>query len=222
VSQDTNENERLAREFQRLVDKLGPEETQRRLSAIAAEVGRMTDAKELRNSLVTAALFIASYEVLEDLVIDETRTFITLGLQSKDRKEMYESEVLDLSPERSKLDGSLRFLKDVRAIDNDDISTFRRIRDIRNRAVHNLLGFACASDRASYRDDLNRMIKLIEKLDRWWIAEVEISGNPAFVGKEIDLSSVASGRVLMLKGLLHLALSNQEVSDFELNKSVGE
>jgi hypothetical protein len=63
------------------------------------------------------------------------------------------------------------------------------------------------------------MIMLIEKLDRWWIMEVEVPSNPAFDGKEVDPSGVASGRVLMLKGLLQLALSNQEVSDFELKKN---
>ena len=216
-----DENERLAKDFQNLVDKLGLEEVQRRSAAIADEIGRMTDPKEFRNSLVSAALFIASYEVLEDLVIDETRTFFTLGLNSKDRKEMYESEVLNLSPEKSRLDGSLRFLKEVRAMDDDDISAFRRIRDIRNKAVHDLLRFACATDRASYKDELNKMVQLIEKLDRWWITEVEIPTNRALVGKEVDTSNVTSCRVLMLRGLLHLALTNQEVSDFEMKKGAG-
>ncbi|MBM3332684.1 hypothetical protein FJY68_12700 [candidate division WOR-3 bacterium] len=105
------------------------------------------------------------------------------------------------------------------AIDDDDVSAMRKLRQIRNKAVHNLLGFVCGEDRSTYQEDLKTMVKLIEKLDRWWIMEVETPCNADYDGVDVDASRVVSGRVSILKGLIHLASSNQEVSDFELRKS---
>jgi len=48
----------LESEFLRVWDVLGPDESRRRLAVLNDEVYRMTDPKELRNGLVSVALFV--------------------------------------------------------------------------------------------------------------------------------------------------------------------
>jgi len=42
--------------------------------------------------------FVASYEILEDIVVDETRSFLTMDRKYKTFARRYEEKVLALSP----------------------------------------------------------------------------------------------------------------------------
>ena len=62
------------------------------------------------------------------------------------------------------------------------------------------------------------MISLLNKIEVWWIANVEIPTNEDFADKEIDESHIVPGPIAMLQVLLDVALGDEERSKYYYNE----
>jgi hypothetical protein len=58
------------------------------------------------------------------------------------------------------------------------------------------------------------LIDLLEKIEVWWIVNVEVPGGPDAAGRGINGSAVIPGPIVGLKILLDVALGDQERSQF--------
>jgi hypothetical protein len=62
------------------------------------------------------------------------------------------------------------------------------------------------------------MVNLIDKVEKWWIVNVEIPTNPDFDGKEIEEKTILCGPVIALKLLIDVALGSDEDARYHLNE----
>jgi hypothetical protein len=67
----------------------------------------------------------------------------------------------------------------MKAVDEGDIGTFQRIRNLRNTLAHELFSsIASGSLPAEFDERFTEMIELLRKIEVWWITNVEIPTNP--------------------------------------------
>jgi hypothetical protein len=59
-----------------------------------------------------------------------------------------------------------------------------------------------------------KLIHLLNKIEVWWILNVEIPTNEDFADKQIDESHIIPGPIAMLQVLLDVALGDEERSKF--------
>jgi hypothetical protein len=54
------------------------------------------------------------------------------------------------------------------------------------------------------------MIALVDKIERWWIVNVEIATNPDFDGKEIDEDGIVPGTMMVLQLMMEIGLGSDQ------------
>jgi hypothetical protein len=166
----------------------------------------------LRANLIVASIYIAAYEILKDAIVDRIRDFFTNGFDESGWRldPKYQSQVL--STNRSPVYASLAWLKERDAIDDADLVTFERVKELRNKLAHGLKGILYEGPPADFAERLSEMITLLDKIERWWIVNVEIATDPDLHDKEIDETMVIPGPTMWLRLLLDIALGSEEES----------
>jgi len=172
-----------------------------------------------RTRLIAASIYIAVFESLKDAIVDRIRQFFWTGFDEAGDKidPNYESEVLNRN--RSPVYASLDWLREMNAIDEDDVESFNRVKSGRNILAHDLLS-TLGSDGlpADFDQCFTEMVSLLKKIEVWWITEVEIPTNPDFDGRDVDEEGIASGRMMIIQLLLDIALGDEEKSRFYYDK----
>jgi hypothetical protein len=178
---------------------------------------RFLKPENLKANLIISSLFITSYEILKDSIITRIRNFFTNGLNEKgwivDKE--YQTEVKSLN--KSLLYASLEWLKNMKAIDNNDIEEFNEIKKCRNELAHEIVNFITRGSTINPLPLFPKMINLLDKIEKWWILNVEIELNPNLNDKEIDKKGIVPGPIIMLRVLMDIALGNEKESSFYYN-----
>jgi hypothetical protein len=172
----------------------------------------------LRPRLVTASLYIAAFELLKTAIIDGIRSFYSSGFDQKAMRisPEYQSDVLVKNA--SPLYASLEWLKESQAINEDDIAAFEKVKDLRNELAHKLSEKLFKGLPLELASRFVEMVSLLDKIERWWIVNVEIPTSPELHNEEIDEQSVIPGRVMGLRLMMEIALG----SEGESNKYLDE
>src|SRR5208337_3577896 len=144
----------------------------------------------LRPSLIAASIYIAAFEILKTSLVDRIKDFFTNGFDQNGLRidPMYKSDVL--SKNRSVIYASLEWLRDAHAIDDADLAVFERVKELRNNLAHALASMLYEGLPADFRTRLNEMVCLLDKVERWWIINVEIPTNPDLKDEQIDEAQV--------------------------------
>ncbi len=73
---------------------------------------------------------------------------------------------------------------------------------------------------SDFANRFNGMVALLDKIERWWIINVEIPTNPVFDRKrdEIDESGIVPGPILSLQMMFDIALGSDETAKFYINE----
>jgi hypothetical protein len=162
----------------------------------------------LRHNLILCSLYLAAYEILKTSVIDHPKSFFSdWSLDGRRLGQDYGKYVSALNP-KDQFYASCLWLKQNGALNDDDLAELERIRKHRNAIAHELPSFISNVD---YEVDLERLRsvkRLVEKIERWWIREVEISTNPAYDGVEVKDEDITPGTVIALDLIMELAFSN--------------
>jgi hypothetical protein len=166
----------------------------------------------LRPNLIAASAYIAAFELLKISIVDRIKDFFTNGFDKNGWRidPKYQSKVL--AKNRSPVYASLEWLKEAHAIDDADVAAFERVKKLRNELAHALTGVLFRGLSADFAERLNEMVSLVDKIERWWIVNVEIPINPDLSGEEIDEAKVIPGPVMGLRLLLDVALGSEEES----------
>lgn len=172
--------------------------------------------KILRTNLITASLYVTAFEILKDCIIGNIRDFFTNGYNNGEWiiSEKYNSEVL--SKNKSVLHASLNWLKMKCVIDDSDINVFMNVKDIRNKIVHEMPMFMQKSTLLELTEPLEKIIFLINKIENWWIEEVEIPTSPDFDDideSEINYESIVPGNILIIKLMRDISLGFEDDSN---------
>ncbi|WP_300753368.1 hypothetical protein [Janthinobacterium sp.] len=172
---------------------------------------RFLDPNVVRPSLFLAAMFITTFEILKDSIVDNIREFYADGFDEHGAKigPEYKSKVL--SKNKSTLYASLQWLHESGAIDNEDLATFETLKETRNVLAHQLFAVVTGQVESSHETQFDSLVALLRKIGVWWVVNVELPTNPDFDGKEIDEEGIVPGAVLSLQMLIQVASGNTEL-----------
>jgi hypothetical protein len=178
---------------------------------------RFLDPEILRPSLMLASIYIATYEILKDSIIGRIKDFYVTGFDESGEiiGADYQSEVLHKN--RSELYASLEWLKESKAIIDDDIVVFNKVKQCRNNITHEISRMLSEGLPQDFSDRFSDMVSLISKVERWWIINVEIPLNPELADKEIIEDEIIPGRIASLRMMIDVALGNDEQSKFYID-----
>lgn len=179
------------------------------------------DPQILKSNLEFISLYIALYEKLEDVIISRVKDFYTV-IELNDVE--YQNKVLNLyNPKKcSKINqqcktliSSLIWLLEANAITDHDINIISNLKKERNKLTHEMFDFLTQGLPKDIHLRFSDMISVFNKIEKWWIVEVEIPTNCEFENiEDADLENVMSGHMLILQLILNIAAKGSN-KDFE-------
>ena len=104
---------------------------------------------------------------------------------------------------------SLKWFIEMEAITQEDYDTYQKIRKKRNDIIHELLknlsdGFT------EYDIELfAKMISIYDKIDKWWINEIEIPISGEDIPDDYDRNAVCGGQAIILSIINSIILENK-------------
>jgi len=130
---------------------------------------RFLNPDVLRTNLIVASLYITAFEMLKESIIERAKEFFSVGYNENGLiiDEKYKKEVLNLN--KSPLYASIFWLKDMDAINDNDIEIFDKIRKCRNDITHEIANFISKGAKTDPLPLFNSMIDLLHKIEKWWI-----------------------------------------------------
>lgn len=174
----------------------------------------------LRTNLIMASVYIAAFEVLKNTIVDRIRDFYITGYDGKDWivDPKYKEGVL--SRNRSHVYASLDWLVELGAITDNDIAVFTHAKEYRNMLAHELTRMLMNGLPDDFSERFGEMVALLDKIEKWWIINVELPTNPDFAGKEdeIDEEGIVPGPIISLRIMLDVALGSDEEAHFYIRE----
>lgn len=167
----------------------------------------------LRTNLAVASLYIAAFEMLKETIIERAKEFFCCGFDESGiiTTPRYQEKVL--SKNRSRLYASFQWLKEQEVIDDNDVAKFEQIKEIRNQLAHEIPRLLTDGLPESWPSRFSDLISLVGKIEHWWIVNIEIPTNPDFGPEdEIDESGIVSGKIMILRMMIDIALGTDEES----------
>ncbi|MGB8991642.1 MAG: hypothetical protein WCD80_06270, partial [Desulfobaccales bacterium] len=114
----------------------------------------------------------------------------------------------------SRVYASLSWLKENGVINSSDIEKFEYIKSCRNELAHELRDLITKGIKLQHLEAFGKLIALLNKIEVWWIINVEIPTDEDFSNMQIDESKVIPGPILMLQVILDVALGEEDSSRF--------
>lgn len=175
---------------------------------------RFLNPDVLRQNLILASLYIAYYEILKNSIIGRIKDLFATEWTTEGPlvSEKYKLEVLTRN--KSPIYASLSWLLENSVIDNNDLQRFEHVKKYRNELAHELIDLINKGIELHHLDAFGELIILLNKIEVWWIVNVEILTDEDFADKEIDESHIIPGPIMMLQLLLDVALGDEERSKF--------
>lgn len=172
---------------------------------------RFLDPEVVRPSLFLSTMFITTFEILKDSVVDRIRDFYTNGWDENGSivGPEYQSQVLTRN--KSTLYASFDWLREHNVIDEADLNTFETLRKTRNQLAHQLFDVVTGQVESEHVPQFPVLVSLLRKVEVWWVINVEIPTNPDYDGQEVDESGVVPGALLSLQMLIEVASGNNEL-----------
>lgn len=166
----------------------------------------------LKTNVCFASLFVLNFECLKEFVVNQVRYFYC-DFEIKDGKELiketpeYKKDVRDLHKQLD--NASMKWFVDNNAISKEDYQSYQKMRQRRNDITHELL--KNLSDGFSEEDAklFGQMIVLYNKLDKWWINEIEIPTSGEELPGNYDENDVTGGQAIVLSAINEIILGDQ-------------
>ena len=152
----------------------------------------------LRKNILAAGVFSMAYEILKNLIITRIRDFLS-------NEYNYKKEVLSLDKKERPLQASLEWLKKINAINDEDLESFKSIKDCRNFLVHETFRFISENiSNFDVNEKFEKMVNLLRKIDRWWIVTMEDYDG-------LEQNQIEPGSVILFQILLDAAIGPEDV-----------
>ncbi len=174
-----------------------------------SKVPGFLDPDNLRPWLIAASIYIATFESFKDAVVSHLRSFYSLGWDENGPIMSHDYRSKVLSRNSSPAYASLAWFQEQGAIDAADLEAFERIKDLRNELAHKLLSVVLGEGLPPHFDQcFEELTQLLNKVEVWWVLNIEIPTNPEFDDATIDPPEVIPGRLASLHMLLQIALGD--------------
>lgn len=165
---------------------------------------------ELKSNLIFDALYVCAFEILKDCILSRIRVFFSDGFDGNEFTvgADYQKKVLSLN--KSPIYASLMWLRNMEIIDDKDIETFETIKTCRNYIAHEMIDAISNGIEAEYINNFGSIIELLDKIETWWIINVDIATDPNFDGHSVDKNEILPGSIAYLKLMQNIALGDEE------------
>ena len=171
------------------------------------------DEDILKININFAAVFVMNYECLKEFVIEQVRSFYSEHFYMDgdsivcEESDTYKKQVRNL--DKNLENASLKWFMDAEAITQEDYDIYQNIRKRRNDITHELLknlnvGFG-EEDAQLFAD----MLRIYNKLDKWWINEIEIPTSAEEIPKDYDRDGVHGGQAIILSIINSIILEDK-------------
>jgi len=172
---------------------------------------RFLNPEVVQAGLSSATLYITVFEMLKDSIVERLRDFYTNSWDESGPATGPEYDREVLARKRSGLYASIDWLREQDAIDDADITMFEELKRVRNTLAHKLFGVVTGQVPSDHQDRLPSLIALLQKVEVWWVVNVEIPTNPDYDGEQINEAEIVPGAVLSLQILLEVASGNKDL-----------
>lgn len=167
----------------------------------------------LKSNVNFAALFVLNFECLKDYIITQPKIFysdfaIKDGELCCEETEEYKKQVRAL--EKNIENASLRWFMNAAAITQEDYDLYQELRERRNDITHELLKNL---NNGFYETDAKLYVKLLElyqKIDKWWINEIEIPISGEVLPDKYDPEQVSGGQAMILSIINDINFDNNK------------
>lgn len=185
---------------------------------VAEDWLKFLDQGQMRGNLQAASLFLLTYELLKQAIVDEIGESYALRFDADGKwipSQLYTREVVSLDQRKRKdvVHASCLWLRGEGVMTDADIKKFREIRRHRNQIAHELIKYLSSSGHEIDMQLFAGMFELLAKIDRWWIMNFHVPANPRLDGKQIEERDVQSGRMMVLGLIMQVLAPKDEVVD---------
>ena len=184
------------------------------------------DENILKYNVSFAAIFVLNYECLKDYIINQVRDFYSDNgkwdgdnyISEETAKYKKEVRALDKNIENA----SLKWFLQLDVITVDDFEKYQVIRKRRNDITHKLLknlndGFT-ENDNKLFGD----MLEIYNKIDKWWINEIEILITENDIPEDYDRNEVCGAQAMILSIINSMVLGNKGAEYKEILDKLNE
>ena len=168
----------------------------------------------LNQNLIIASLYIAVFDNFKYRIISSVRDFYISGY--KDGQYLYdgyEDEVLNKIKTKNNrtIKASILWLKESGAITNADETKFEELTNMRNNLAHEMSQMLFEGFPDNIYELYADMIKLFEKIEKWWVVNIEMEINPPDIPyKNIDWNNITSVNIQFMKIMSEIAFTNTD------------
>lgn len=170
---------------------------------------RILEPKALKERVISYSIFIASFELLKEIVIGKLERFY-LSFGNEDEFVDYREKVLNRN--KSRLYASISWLTEHNALEQCDIETFERLKKIRNKLSHEMFYLIPEADLLNVTDEINTIISLTRKIELWWFYNLDMAIDPDSYPADLDLDEVMPMTVLLLQVMREVALGDEQAA----------
>lgn len=171
------------------------------------------DEDILKFNVNFAAVFVMYYECLKEFVIEQVRSFYSEHFYMENEKiicdesDDFKKNVREL--DKNLENASLKWFVEAGAITEEDYSTYQKIRKKRNDITHELLKNLYMGFKEEEAQLFAEMLRIYNKLDKWWINEIEIPISGDDIPEDYDKDGVCGGQAIMLSVINEILFGNE-------------
>jgi len=177
---------------------------------VRREFDKFFNPARLRGNLLLGALYLATFEVLKSIIVDNINGFFALGSDYRDGKPTKTAEYRAALAKHEPRDGyraSCLWLQEVTAITAAEVEQLLAIRRHRNVVAHELPRVLLEAKLEVDIGLLTAARDFIHRLERWWFENYEATIDPEILGgKSPDQVEFISGRMAYIDHVIGTVL----------------
>ena len=172
---------------------------------------RFLDPEIVKPSLFIATMFITTFEILKNSIVERIKDFYSVSWSAEGSTQSPDYEEKVLSRHKSPVYACLNWLREQQAITDEDLKVFEQLKKTRNLLAHQLFQVVTGQAESNHTEQFPVLVELLQKIEVWWVVNVEIPTNPDYSDTEVDEEGIAPGAILSLQILLQVAGGNTEL-----------
>lgn len=172
---------------------------------------RFLDPDVVRPSLFMATMFITTFEILKNSIVDRIRDFYSVGWSEGGSTVSSEYKTKVLLRDKSPIYASLNWLHEHQVVNDDDLEAFEQLKSTRNLVAHQLFDVVTGQVESNHTELFQVLVGLLRKIEVWWIVNAELASDSDYADIEVNEDDIVPGVILSLQMLLEVAGGNTEL-----------
>lgn len=179
---------------------------------------RFLNPENLKDNLIFSSLYISSYESFKDYIVDTLKFFYNKGFSDGEFTFSRDYTLKVKSLDKSIFRASLLWLKNMNAINENDLITLEELRIYRNKLSHELWELLFEDLSQELPEKFMQLISIRIKIEKWWILNIEIPTNPDYdLQTEITEDEITTSSQMFFKLIMDMLSGDDKTASFYQN-----